>query len=487
MDMLLIVPPGGYYAERWQKGVLMPPLGIGYVAAALEKAGYEAGILDAHVKKMSMKEIARYLENNTPKCIGLTFTTETRFEGFQTAAEIKRVLPDVPIVAGGPHVSLAAADTLEHIREIDYVVVGEGELTAVELMDVILKNRKPETVDGLAYRQEDRILFSKPRQPIKNLDETPFPARHLYPMNDYNFQFDVPGRGSIPFGNIMTSRGCPFHCNFCASPIMWGKRCRLRSPDNIVREIEEIAASYDAKGLWIFDDTFNSVPERVVKICDLIIERKLNLSFFCEVRVDKMSKPLLEKMKEAGCYCIGFGVESGSQRILDEVIRKHLDLKKVEQLIEWCLELDVKPNPFYIFSHPTETMQDAQQTMDLILKYKDKAQASMALLHVYPGTALEKTAYEKGVLPRDFSWTHKDRKEVKTLPSAQGNVPIFQDKLTWDQISGLLFQWAELQNYPIWRHIPKVIRSVKSFDDFKRYVIMGKNFLKRKLSSSKTH
>ncbi len=484
MKCLLVVPPGGYYAERWSGGVLMPPLGIGYVAAMMEKSSHEVRILDAHVLRMTPSQIVSYLEDYKPDLLGLTFTTENRFEAFRTAALARNTLPRSHICGGGPHASLAAEDTLEGIRAFDSMIIGEGELTLPELADALEAggtDRDLSHVNGIVFRAGDGTLSrTAPRERIPELDDIPFPARHLYPSTEaYNFKFDVPGKGLLQFSNLMTSRGCPANCNFCATPKTWGRKVRMRSPENIMAEIDEMVEKYGAEALWFFDDTFNSSPKRVEKLCRLLKERQYNLPWFCEVRVDFLSRDLLETMKDAGCYTIGFGVESGSQRILDDVIGKNLKLEKVHQAYEWCREVDVIANPFFIISHPTETWDEARQTLDMIRDFKEGAHVSMAFLHVYPGTALEATARSNGTLPADFKWYQENRSDIRTLASAQGNVPIFLDKLSWSQISDILFEWAEMQNYSVLRKIPGVIKSIRSVDDLKRYMIMGFQYLKR--------
>lgn len=488
LKTLLTVPPGGYYAERWSGGVLMPPLGIGYVAAMLERNDHAVGILDCHVLRMTEKDIIGELQARRPDIIGLTFTTENRFEAFRTARLARKALPECYIVAGGPHVSLAGRDTLEGIASIDAVIIGEGELSMtrlVECMEAGGGDRNLKKIPGIMFRNGDGdIEETGITEKIDDLDTIPFPARHLYPGPEiYNFRFDVPGMGIRRFSNLMTSRGCPANCNFCATPRVWGRKVRMRSPENILSEMELMVREQGAEAFWFFDDTFNCNPRRVERICDLMIERGLNgMPWFCEVRVDVMSRSLLEKMKAAGCYTIGFGVESGSQRVLDEVIRKNLKLEQVYQLYEWCRELDVIANPFFIISHPTETLEEAGQTLEMIRHFKDNAHVSMAFLHVYPGTDLEKTARENGTLPADFKWYQADRTDVKTLASAQGNVPIFLDRLTWSQISDILFEWASMRHYSVLRKIPGVLRSIRSVDDLMRYTVMGWRYIVKRLS-----
>ncbi len=482
LKTLLMVPPGGYYAERWAGGVLMPSLGIGYLAATIEQAGFPVQILDAHVHALQPEAIMTHLQDYHPDIIGLTFTTENRFEAFRTARIIKTILPASHLTAGGPHASLAAEDTLEGIAEFDSIVIGEGENTFLELLAAVSAGSKYlSNVNGIAYRTETgAIVVNPPRSRIEDLNQIPFPARHLFPPPDvYNFRFNVPGHGTKRFSNIMTSRGCPCACNFCATPKVWGRHVRMRSPENIIAEIDQMVEMGQTEALWFFDDTFNTSPRRVEQFCGLLKDRGYHLPWFCEIRVDNMSKSLLETMRDAGCYTIGFGVESGSQRILDEIIQKNLKLQKVRELYQWCRELNVIANPFFILSHPTETWEEAQETLDLIREFKEGAHVSMAFLHVYPGTDLEKTARENGTLPVDFRWYHENRTDVKTLPSAQGNVPIFTDKLSWSQLSDILFEWASMQNYSVWRKIPKVLKSIRSIDDLKRYATMGFRYFRR--------
>lgn len=480
-NVVLIVPPGGYMAERWSKGVLMPALGIGYLAAVLEKNGYKVKIIDAHVEAMSEKRIIDKLREIDPMVVGVTFTTETRFEGFRTIRLAKAANLEAFIVAGGPHVSYAADDSLKNITDLDGVIRGEGEYTLLELVRSLEEDKDLVDVAGLSYRSDGEIFHNPPRLFVGNINEIPFPARHLYPLERYNFVLDVPGKKKLKAANIMTSRGCPFGCNFCVSTVMWGHRCRMRSAENVLEEIEILQKDFGAQSLWIFDDTFTTSRKRTMEICELILKRGLDIPWFCEIRVDTVTKEILALMKKAGCYCVGFGVESGSQRIIDEVIGKRIKIEQVERVRDWCKDLGIISNPFFILSHPTETMKDVRKTMDLMYSWEDKGQVSISILHIYPGTRLEKIANENGILPKDFSWSVDNRREIITLPSAQGNVPIFLDKLTWEQISELLFEWAEYQNYRIWNKIPMAIKNIKSFNDIKRYFIMFFVYIKRRV------
>jgi len=213
----------------------------------------------------------------------------------------------------------------------------------------------------------------------------------------------------------------------------------------------------------------------------LMIERKFSVFWRAEVRMDLMSKGLLAKMKQAGLFHLSFGVEAGSERVRNKIIDKKVKVKDYHSLVAWCLELGVIPNAFFIVSHPTETWEEARETIGLIEEYKDKVEASIAILHVYPGTPLERTARERGVIPPDFSWAHKRMRGIITLPTAQGDVPLYLDKLSWSQISEILFRWASSRGrISIARKLPRIIANIRSWGDLERYVVMAFVFLKLK-------
>lgn len=484
MKISLIIPPGGYYAERWKKGSLMPSLGICYIAGVLEKAGHKVEIIDAYVEGISLKKLLSLLKKSKPDIMGVTFTTENRFQAFSVIQKVKHILPGTITIAGGPHASLATEDTLSNIPELDYIVRGEGEETIVELASAIKNKASVDHINGLSYRANNKIHHNFNRPLIPNLDAVPFPAWHLVPWEKYNFTLDVPGKGVLRAASMMTSRGCPFTCNFCSSSRLWGRTCRMRSVDNIIEEINILKNKYRIKALWIFDDTFTVSKKRVQEFCNKILEKNWDISWFCEVRVDTVDRDLLALMKKSGCYSIGFGVESGSQRIIDEVIGKKISLEQVKSTAEICSELGIVSNPFFIFSHPGETKEDIEKTMEMIKTWPKPSSISLSLLHVYPGTKLEEIAKEAGIIPKDFSWARKNDPRVTILPTAQGNVPIFIDKLSLKEISKYIFQWRERQGYKLWKKIPEVIKSIRSPRDLIRYSAVLKGYLKYKKQSA---
>ena len=488
----LYVSPGGYFAERWAKGSSMPPLGLLYIGAVLEKEGVPVEIVPANVLGLGWKDIEAKIRREKPDIVGVTITTENRFQSFRLIRLAKKAHPGCLSVLGGPHASMAAEDCLEHIPELDIVVRGEGEYTMLDICrawdaEPVLESLAD--IPGIMVRRGGRPFANPPRPPIMDLDSLPFPAYHLVPFEKYNFSFPVPGQGDLPAVNVMTSRGCPFNCSFCATPINWGRHVRMRSPENVVREIELLKARYGIRVVFFFDDTFNASPKRADAICDLMIARKLDVFFKCDVRMDIMNRPLLEKMKAAGLFHLSFGLEAGSDRVRHDIVGKDIEMADFHNLVRWCNELDVIANVFFIFSHPTETWAEAGETMGLIEEYQERIEGSIAILHIYPGTPLERLAKENGFLPKDFTWTRRYRKGVITLPQAQGDVPLYVDKLTWRQISELVFRWSfsANPNKGLIRKAPEAFKHIRSFADFRRRLIMGGVYLRLRLGKRKAH
>ncbi len=448
----------------------------------LERDGVPVEILDAAVERLSWRSLAKRIKQASPDIVGITSLTEFRYEAFRTAQVAREVLGnDVPVTMGGPHVSLTADDTMRFQPEIDVVVRGEAEYTFLELCHTLWEGGDLSGIRGISYRKNGEIIHNPPADLPADLDALPYPARHLMDMKRYNFRLDVPGRGSLPAAHIITSRGCPFHCSFCATSRLSGRRWRHRSPENVLMELEDILKKQpEVKAVWFYDDTFTMNKQRVVDICDGILERRLDVAFTCSIRVDTVNYELLKKMKEAGCFKVFFGVESGSPRILDEVCQKQITLEQVETVSKWLDELEIEKNPGYIISFPEETLDDAMQTLNFMKKVGGIA--SMSLLRIYPGTRIEEVARERGILPSDFSWSRTDQPVPNQFSAAHGSSPIFIDRLSWEQLSDLTLQWAQYQGISPWKKLPGVLKNIRSWQDFHHVWTLGWRYLKKQVS-----
>jgi anaerobic magnesium-protoporphyrin IX monomethyl ester cyclase len=471
----LIIPPSGYIAQRWKEHNTMPPLGILSIAAVLEKNNLPVRVTASDVLKLNNGGILRAIREYDADTIGLSITTENRFEIFALLKTIKAEFPNKMLIVGGPHATMAGLDMVTHIKAIDLAVIGEGERTILEIAawhEAGADSRELAKIKGIIYRRDGQPTFTGMRPMIENLDPLPFPAKHLIPMDKYDFRWPVNDQ-LLRATNIITSRGCPFNCNFCPTPTTWGRQVRGYSPKRAVAEIRWNRDTFGAEVLWFFDDTFNYNVKRTEELCRLIIKENINIRFVAELRIDILTYDLLALMREAGVQYISFGVEAGSERVRRDIIHKNITNAQVFQAVQWARQLDIKATAFFIFSHPTETWTEAQESLSIIDQIKDKTDITVSILHIYPGTELESYALEKGLLPADFSWAKHDRR-VETLPAAQGDVPLFKEQFTWAQIGELILKWSVgAKKVSIWKKLPDVLRSIHSIRDLYKYLSIG--------------
>jgi anaerobic magnesium-protoporphyrin IX monomethyl ester cyclase len=240
MNVMLVFPPQGFTSKD-----VMPHLGLAYLAAVLEKNDIQVEILDAQVEKLSRTDLKKKYLHSKPDIVGITSLTEMRFESFEAAKIAKKSLPESTVIMGGPHASLAAHDTLLNVPSVDIIVRGEGEYTFLETCKTLENKGDLESVKGISYRCDGgEIIHNDHRQLIKNLDILPFPAYHLLSIEKYNFKLNVPHVGKLSALNVITSRGCPIGCAFCATSKMLGKKWRARSPSNVLEELEYLIDTY---------------------------------------------------------------------------------------------------------------------------------------------------------------------------------------------------------------------------------------------------
>lgn len=474
MKVLLLFPPKAFNTKD-----LMPPLSLAYLAANLEHNNIDVEILDALVEDCSWKEMKKRLLEAKPDIVGITSLTESRFESFKSARIANEILPESVVVMGGPHVSFCAHDTLANIPWVDIVVRGEGEITLVEICENLEKESGLNSVLGISYRnKKGEIISNRARPLIEDLNILPFPAFHLFPLEKYNFRLQIPGEGQLPAMNVITSRGCPYGCVFCATSKLYGRKWRARTPENVIKELIHLSENYSVKAINFCDDTFTLDKKRVEQICNLMVNLGLNLKWKCEIRVDTVDKPLLQKMKDSGCYEIFYGVESGSQKILDSVVQKRITLEQVRTVSNWLDEFVILKNPSYIVSFPNEDLAEAHKTLELMQEIGGNP--SLSIMRIYPGTKLEEIAHKKGILPKNFSWSKKLDHDTVSLPAIHGSTPIYKEKLSWEEIMELSMFWAhKFGRYPLLRRAPKALKTIRSWDDFRNLMVLLKLYLKR--------
>ncbi len=361
MKILLIQPNyRNVYAYAGSSALtpIFPPFGLAYIAAVLQENGYETRILEANALGLSYEQIKNAIEEeakNGLEYVGITASTCL----IEEAGKIASLCPDsVKVIVGGIHATAMPEETLKEFPDIDIVVRGEGEFAILDLV----KGKKLNKINGLSYRSKNKIIHNKPRELIDNLNDLPFPARGLLPRERY---FSA-GARKHPSDYILTSRGCPYSCIFCADHLVHGKKFRARSPENVVAEIEMLVKD-GVKEIDIIDDNFTLLVERAERICDLLIEHGLNKKIIwrCSngVRIDRLNLSLLKKMEEAGCYMLSLGIESGNDRILDN-IKKGITKEKVREAVKMCKEVGMETRGLFMFGNLGENEETMQDTIN---------------------------------------------------------------------------------------------------------------------------
>ena len=348
-----------------------PPLGLLYIAAVLERDGVDVQVIDNYPLNLSTSELVDRIVCEKPALVGFSLMTFTYPEARKNMIRLKEVMADVPIVVGGPHATLFPGELINE-PFIDVVVRGEGEQTLSEIVCILssgntLNQRTLAEIDGITFKANGKTLRNVDREFIKNLDELPFPARHLINMNKYPRKQPFFLHDTRPVDIICSSRGCPFACAFCSSEIIWKRSYRFRSAQNVTDEIEHLMEKYGSRGIYFRDDNFTLNKKRVIELCKEIKRRKLDFEWMCESRVDLVSEDLLKEMASAGCRAMWFGFESGSQKMLD-FINKGFSLSDAERAVALCKKFDVRVGGLFMLGLPNETKEDVLKTLKFMLK-----------------------------------------------------------------------------------------------------------------------
>ena len=347
MRVCLVNPPR-IQPKSWGKPTAHQPLGIAYVAALLEQH-HKVRIIDAPTEGwnnleqidgtkyrvgLTNEEIADRIKGWSPEVVGINipFSGWSR-TAFEVASTVKGIDPGIATVLDGQYPSTRPDACLAN-PNVDVAIIGEPEHTMLELVDEMERGvNNLGKIKGIAFVKNGKTIVTSKRPVIENLDSLPFPARHLLPMEAYFAAVKKnPRRGEIckPWTIMITSRGCPYNCVFCTYCIIWGKKWRGRSPVNVVDEIEEVVQTYHVKQIDFEDDNLTLDKKRMEIICDLIVDRGLDIEWYnpTGVRADTLDEHLLAKMKQSGCKKIRVAPESGVQRVVDRIIKKNLDYCK---------------------------------------------------------------------------------------------------------------------------------------------------------------
>src|SRR5208337_892042 len=364
-------------------------LGLGYLAAVLEKNEYQVDVIDCQVLKLSFEDFRSEISKRQPNIVGVTSSTLTYQSALKLVKIAKEACPNCITIAGGPHVTFWDDKALEECPELDIIVRREGENTLLELVQRIEAGKSYYDVMGTTCRKDGKIVRNPDRPYIEDLDSLPFPARHLWPMETLR-----------KYENILyltTSRGCVYWCEFCSTVRMHGRKYRMRSPKNVVDELEFLHKTYGISKFTFCDDAFTVDQPRTEALCNEILNRGLKIEWNCGTRVDMLTKELLAKMKDAGCISVWFGVESGSQQVLD-AMKKGITPELTTKVFSWVRELGLKPIPNVILGFPGETNESAWKTIKFVEKISPDAVGFYNVATPFPGTPMYDSVKEKGWL-----------------------------------------------------------------------------------------
>jgi radical SAM superfamily enzyme YgiQ (UPF0313 family) len=378
-DLLLYFRTGEIRA-----GSAWPPLGLLYLASVLEEAGYEVSVLDAAVRGWDLERVEGWVRRKDPEVLGLSTFAGNLGHAVELARRVKETSPERKILLGGPQATFTADALLRKYPFVDLVVRGEGEGTILEAVRVLEGREEPGRVRGISYREGDRVVHSPPASPVPDLDALPRPDRSLLGA-EYSNALGPLSFSSGRFTTVLTSRGCPHRCTFCSCTAFRGNLCKFRSPENLVGELEELAGEgYEEVGF--VDDCFTLVRKRVERICELMRERRLDISWWCGTRVDAVSLELFREMRRAGCEAVFFGLESGSQRILD-YYQKRITPQQSVRAVEAARKAGLNTTGTFIVGAPVETREEVLQTLRFAERLRMDA-VGIGPLWVYPGTQL---------------------------------------------------------------------------------------------------
>jgi anaerobic magnesium-protoporphyrin IX monomethyl ester cyclase len=376
MRVTLINPPRFFEIE--------PNLGLLYVASVLEKADHEIAVVDKPINTVAgrtweifnaaFKRMIDEVLRTRPDLIGMTATCHTYY-ALEALSIFREVLPEAHIVVGGPQVTFTAEDVLSNYQSVDYVVRGEGEYSTLKLVEALETGSELEEIQGLSHRHGGKVVNNPDSSFIENLDELPYPARHLANLDDY------PEESRI---TLISGRGCPYHCLFCASPKLW-KQYRPRGVENVLEEVVYLVEKYAPKRLNFADDTFAVGRDRTIKLCRGIGQKGQDVTWSAMTRVG-LGRELLDEMYGAGCRLLYFGCESGDDSTL-RVVTKGITTSQIESTVKMALEIGIEVECSFVINLPFETPQKARATIRFAQKLKGMgAEIQAHTLFPYPGT-----------------------------------------------------------------------------------------------------
>lgn len=408
VKVLLFIPNCSILYSQLNTGQLFLHQGVSYLVSYLEKNGYKTRLIDMQKRDYTLQEIKKIVKAENVEFVGITCITPLINEAKKIATIIKQINPHIKTILGGPHPSALPKETLTDTN-FDIVIMGEGEQAFLELV----KGSNLRNIKGLAYKKGKKIIINPPRQPVGDLNSLPFPAYFSLNVKDYN---NVAYYKDSFFG-IISSRGCPYNCIYCADHVVHNRNVRLRSPKNLISEVEYLYKKQGIKNFVFYDEVFTIYKQRARSICKEIKKRGLNIRWICATH-DPVDEDLLNIMKDSGCEILTYGVESGDQNILN-LIQRGVTIKQIEQGVYTANKVGLKVLGLFTLGHPYETEETIKKTIELA-KRLPFYNVIFAMIVPFPGTKLWDFVKEnKGIklLTKDYS---EFQPHIKPIVESQG-------------------------------------------------------------------
>lgn len=472
MNIALIYPPFSEKLEifneklakfYFQEGNVMPPLGLGYIAAILEREGHNVVIIDMNATQTDKYDLLNEIKNFSPQLLGFSVLTHIFPYTIDIVKFLKENYNNAEIIVGGQHVELYPESVLQ-IKSIDYAVRGEGEDTIKEFIQTYaqIKSNKIESdsdkylekIPGLIFRNnKNEVIINPSRKLIKDLDSIPFPSRHLFNPELYKTFFT---NKQINSGSIIASRGCPFNCSYCAERF---SNYRTRSVENILEELKEMYYKYKIRDIYFNDGTFVVNKKRIMNLCKKIIQENIKFTFNIRTRIDTMDEDLLKILKEAGCNRINYGLESGDEEILKR-LNKNTSIKQIIKIIKLTKKYGITTWGFFLIGNPGETKETIEKTISLA-KFLDLDFVQFSRLNVFPGCDLYKDFVEQ---TGNDIWLHYSMGEIY-----EKDILLPNSNFTVKELNNYVLK-AYRKFYFRPKYILKQLRTINSFSQLFKFI-----------------
>ena len=447
VDILFVNPPVSQeerYGIKLKAGGQTLQTGLAVLAAITRAKGYNTRVLDATALELSYDEAVNEICKINPKYIGITAVTISIFNAVEIIKRLRAKNKNYTIFLGGSHITAVPKETFKRFQEIEIGVIGEGDITVLELIKACDDNEDLSKIKGLVFRRGKELIITEAREPFMDLDSLPMPAWDLFPNIAEYYYPPAHTVKRLPATVLITSRGCPGMCTYCDNKV-FGRRLRCYSAGYVIKMIRHLQKEYGMREIQFRDDNFLVFKDRLKELCNRIIDEKIDIVWSCAGRVDMINEEMLEFMKKAGCWQIWYGVESGSQKVLD-TIKKNTSPEKIRNAINLTKKAGISPCGFFMIGMPNETEEDIKMTIDLLLELP-LDEFHMTHLTPLPGSEIHATA-------RDYGEFENDWKKMSVWSTIFVPKGLSKEKLTY--YSNLAFKKFYFRPRIIWQYLLKI-------------------------------